>query len=127
MKIGTDQRISTCRTEGYVVLETKGLVDRKTKRLRKDHPVNLTISNPEHWSDHGSPLPPLNGETRNLYDVDAYVTWDEVWKMFEKAGDSIKDFCDWKNCPIETENPTVFDFAHLCQTVFGYYGSSVFH
>jgi hypothetical protein len=90
-------------------------------RLKKDHYVHLTISNPQLWTDDGKIAEP--GTNReDLYLVDTDVCWDDLWEIFESQGQGIKDYCDWENCPIESENPTLWDMLQLISVLHGYCG-----
>jgi len=104
---------------GYVVLDRQGLVDRSGV-LNKDKPVYVTISNPKYWDDNGYNLPGVLAS--DLYVFANWLDFNEVRERFEDASESIKDFCDWENCPIELENPTPWDMAHLIQVVHAYSG-----
>jgi len=117
--IGTDVSIAECRKSGYVVLDRQGLVDRKGV-LDKDKLVHVTISNPMFWDCNGHNEPGVSKQ--DLYVYDNWTSFSAVLAQFRDAGESIKSFCDWENCPIELENPTPWDMAHLIQTVHAHSG-----
>lgn len=118
--IGTDVSIGVCRASGYPVIDPTGLVGRDGK-LKKDHCVHLTISNPLQWTDDGHIAHP-GTSGHELYHEDTWVCWDDLWELFLQQGDGIKDFCDWKNCPIEHEDPSPYDMLQLISTLHGYCG-----
>ena len=117
--IGTDMSIAECRKSGYAVMDRQGLVNRKGV-LDKDKLVRVTMSNPEYWTCDGHNLPGVLAT--DLYVYDNWTSFNDVWEAFEAQGQSIKDYCDWKNCPIEHENPTPWDMLHLVQTLLGHGG-----
>ncbi len=117
--IGTDTSLAECRKSGYTVLDRAGLVSRKGV-LDKAKLVHVTISNPEYWDCNGHNLPGISRQ--DLYVYDDVTSFNAVLEQFKEAGDPIKSFCDWENCPIELENPTPWDMAHLIQTVHSHSG-----
>lgn len=116
--VGLDVSIQECRASGYPVMDVRGLMDRGGL-LRKQHEAYVTISSPEFWPD-GRNKP---GATRSqLYRFDGPVSFDELVERFEQQGEGIKSFCDWENCPIEMEAPSVYDMLRLISIVDQYCG-----
>lgn len=120
MKTGTDRSLAECRSSGYPVVEHgKRPMDPK-KRYR------LTISNTDAWGDSGKVLirrPLRDGFPAPVYDTDDDFSYEELWQHFEKQGAGIKDYCDFKNCPLPNpeQRPCFLDFAELAGTL-RYYG-----
>lgn len=116
--IGTDKSIAECRKSGYAVIDSTGLM--KDGKLDKNHLVHLTISDPENWTDNGKPKRGL--DRNDLYVVDKYVSFRELWELFEEQGKGIKSYCDFENCPFNHEDPSEYDLLHLAQTLSQYCG-----
>jgi len=120
MKIGTDVNINICRVEGYPVIEFKKRELIQKGILDKEYQVKITISNPCMWTDTGYPIP---GTFRSdLYQINDSICFNTLIDIFNSYGENIKEFCDFKNCPIELENPTEYDFLVLVSVINGYSG-----
>lgn len=138
LKTGTDCNLAECRASGYPVVE---------HGKRPLHPQKLyllTISNPEAWTDSGTRAlleqhkpKGANGQPVPTWKVYTWISYEDLWKQFQAAGDGIKDFCDFKNCPFphpqdgrkfcaegdpEKPQPTYLDFASLAGVVNDYRG-----
>ena len=113
--IGTDMSIAECRNSGYPVVRPQG------KTFNPDRPYDLTISNPENWS---------NGAVRKKkdrlwdYRYSGFTSYKELWRQFERQGDGIKSYCDFENCPLPTpdQSPDYYAFLHLAGTLINYCG-----
>jgi hypothetical protein len=119
---GTDMCIRTCRAEGYAVVKHGRRVF-DPKEL-----YELTISNPRRWTSRGRLRPPYGDLARvPAYALSQFIDYETLWKHFETGGESIKDFCDFANCPFPRpdQRPTFSDFVQLAQTVF-YFNSTLF-
>lgn len=114
MKTGTDISIQECRVSGYPVVEH----GKRPMDPSKDY--NLTISNPESWYDNGKP----KIGSSDLYSVDTFISYQDLWDTFENQGEGIKDYCDFENCPLPApyENPSFHDFVHLASIIHPYCG-----
>ena len=110
--IGTDIDIRTCRAEGYVVIQCPGSWTKRIKDINKA--VRLTVSNPRYWHDGINEAGIPKSE---LYLVDIEVSFHDLWEVFTHYGPDIKEYCDWENCPINHDNPTGWDMAHLASTI----------
>ena len=111
MKTGTDVSLRECRESGYPVVEH----GKKPMDPKKNY--HLTISNPRHWGKPGT-------RSELLYATNIIISYKDLWESFERGGQEIKDFCDFKNCPHPSpeEEPSYHDFVNLAQTVVLYHG-----
>lgn len=115
MKTGTDLSIPECRSSGYPVVEHgKSPMD-----PAKDY--RLTISNPNAWTDSGQVK---FGKGHKAYHFDGFISYKNLWELFESRGEGIKSFCDFKNYPYPApdESPSFHDFVSLASTVDTYCG-----
>lgn len=112
MLTGTDISIRVCRTEAYAVVEHFG------KTLKPNKSYRCTVSNPRAWTDEGYRRP----DVHPAFVHDERVTYSELWDRFQKGGQEIKDFCDFKTCPFPSpdENPSFEEMAALFGIVTGY-------
>jgi hypothetical protein len=115
MKTGTDCNLQECRACGYPVVE------HGRRPLDPAKPYNLTISNPRHWPDGRLRV---GTRSRDAWKVDTFTSYKDLWETFERAGQGIRDFCDFENCPLPApdESPTFHDFVHLAGIVDSYCG-----
>jgi hypothetical protein len=117
MKTGTDISIKTCRAEGYAVVEHYG------KKMKPGNPYFLTISNPLVWESGCRSNSPFLA-AREPYLEQGWFSYQELWDQMEKQGKGIKEYCDFKNCPLPApdQNPTFHDFVNLAQTLHYFCG-----
>lgn len=117
--IGIDMSIAVCRVEGYMVMKFDPKKLLKGNRIDKDLGVDLTVSNPEAWNDSGKPSIAPQAMEMPLYALDEEYSFNDLLEILkdEKKAESIAKTCDWKNCPINFENPTVYDFLHLASDI----------
>ncbi len=115
MLTGTDISIATCRNEGYACVE-----HRRAERLDTSKAYHLTISEPSSWA---SGRIKVDCQTKQ-WRVNTTISYEDLWKAFERGGESIKSMCDHSNCPHKapTENPDFHDFAALAQAIYLYNG-----
>jgi hypothetical protein len=122
IRIGIDVDIRTCREEGYPValLKSKKNID----QLDPEKNIHLTISDPEMWPDGiNKACTWASGiGSIDLYRIDSYFSFNDLKEQFLDRGEGIKSFCDFDNCPIELENPSIYDFLHLANTLDSYCG-----
>jgi hypothetical protein len=117
MRPGTDVSLRECRESGYPIIEyfARDLLPDGT--LNPEAMIDLTISNPENWPWGVNKIGVLS---RDLYRRTGYYCFKELKEAFLRAGQGIKDYCDWKHCPIELERPHPMDFLHLAGILDGY-------
>ena len=121
MKIGIDTSLDVCRDEGYSIIEfkKKELLD-KDGKLKKDAYVNYKKSNPEKWKNGKYNF---HGEGPAYY-VDTVISFEDMvdFISYKDREEQVAKFADWGNCPINFENPTVYDLLHLASDVDSYFG-----
>lgn len=115
--IGIDISHRENRQSGYPVIEfnTRQLVRRGV--LDKNHLVNLTVSRPAAWPA-GVNRPGLT--TDRLYAINQNISFNDLYEIFAREGDNVKRSINFKNCPIELENPDPHDLLQLVVVVTGY-------
>ena len=123
MKIGTDISIAECRVSGYMVMDFKKSDLIKNGRLDKDCSCELTVSNPEEWTDSGRANPAKKGQ---LYVLNEDYSFNDLLKIIKDEGmkKSIASICDWENCQPELENPTERDMLNLASDIHFVYNLS---
>ena len=90
--------------------------------INKDVRCTFSVSNPLAWNDAGKPDISKFDKTEPLWDLPPYDTeysFNELLNILkdEKKREMIATNCDWKNCPIELDNPTPHDMLHLAQDI----------
>ena len=122
MKIGTDINISTCRCEGYTVIEFNKRDLFKGGKLDKGHSVAVTISFPDSWNDSGRPM---IGAELPLYSTDTWIDWNSAFELYQDNQEGIDSLCGiggtdgWN---FEQENPSEYDLLTLIDIVNAYCG-----
>jgi len=126
MKIGTDVNLYTCRAEGYTVIEFKVadlFPNGRKAGIDKTHPVHVTQSFPERWTDSGKPQ--TGYEKHELYALDTYIDWKSAFGLYRQFEQGINKFAgiaslqDWG---IDTSNPNAYDLLTIIDIVTAYCG-----
>ena len=125
-KIGTDMSIAVCRVEGYMVMEFSPKKLKKGDSIDKGCGVYLTASNPVAWNDSGKPSIAPDAIQEPLYALDEEYSFNDLLEILkdEKKAKTIASVCDWKNCPVNLENPTEYDFLCLASDIHACYSLS---
>lgn len=112
---GSDVNLLTCRAEGYPVVKHFDVKPKKGKDYQ------LEITNTQAWNDNGRPMMGYKGP-RYLYF--GMISYEKLWESFVRAGDGIKSYCDFDNCPIPSpeDDPSFDDFVNLAGIVHSYCG-----
>lgn len=115
MKTGTDISIPECISNGYPIVYHK-----TDEAMDPNREYKLTISNPKEWKDNLEHIPDCD----ITYSFNGNVSYITLWEEFGSNGESIKEYCDFKNCPIPspTEEPSFNDFVTLAGIVHRYCG-----
>jgi len=117
--IGTDVSIECCRCEGYVVIYANA----NRKPINKDKPYRITQSNPEYWTDCGRVK---FGAHRGQYLVNDNKSFNELLEILNEDYDAVANSCDYENCPINIDEPTIYDFLNLASDLVWYCGNHYF-
>jgi hypothetical protein len=122
MKIGTDISLAECRAEGYGMIEFNKSKLLKKGILQKDTPVRYfrTFGYLSH-DEKGRPLE-LGMMKAELYITDTLISWNDLIEIYEPRKEGIDNFADFKNCPLNWDNPTEYDLLTLADIIDSYCG-----
>jgi hypothetical protein len=118
-KLGTDIHITTCRAEGYVVVNHPSKKDLES--IDKEQYFDIEQSNPARWESGY-----LNKKDGQKFFVDDSKSFNDLVEILNANYDSVASYADFKECPPELDNPNIIDFLHLASTLVGYYGNHYF-
>ena len=119
-KLGTDISLTTCRAEGYVVVNHPSKKD--FKGIDKEQYFDVEQSYHLSWPN-GYYCPSSEHQKWMVEDSKSFNDLVEILNADYKA---IASFADYKNCPPELENPNITDYLHLASDLIGYYGNHYF-
>jgi hypothetical protein len=117
--IGTDINTTTCRAEGYVMVRHNS--KKNLKAIDKEEYFDIEKSNPTRWESGY-----LNNEDGQKFLVDDSKSFNDLVEILNANYDSVASFADYKSCPPELDNPTIYDFLHLASDLVSYYGNHYF-
>ena len=118
-KIGTDISLTTCRAEGYVVVNHNS--KKNLKSIDKDTCFVIEQSNPQRWESGY-----LNKQEGQKFFVDDSKSFNDLVEILNADYKSISSFADYENYPPELDNPTIYDFLQLASDLVNYYGNHYF-
>jgi hypothetical protein len=119
-KIGTDISIAECRRSGYMVMEfSPDLI--KNGKLDKDVGCTFSVSNPNAWTDSGTP-DISKFDTEPLWDLsphDTEYSWNDLMEFIKdtKKYIMVEKCCDWGKCIPNFDNPTEYDMLHMASDI----------
>jgi len=119
MKIGTDINLSTCRAEGYLMMEFNKNKLIKKGKLVQDCDVNFkaTLGYLSH-DENGKPLYPSES---NNYQLNVSMCWNDVCEIYKDKKAAIDSFAETDK-HINFDNPTEYDLLNLASDVNSYCG-----
>ena len=119
-KLGTDISLQVCRAEGYVVVLHPSKKD--YKGIDKEQYFDIEQS--YHLSWENGYYHPSSGHQKWM--VDDSKNFNDLVEILNADYEAIASFADYKNCPPELDNPTIFDFRNLASDLINYYGNHYF-
>ena len=116
MRIGTDMSIAECRFSGYMVMEYNHRELIKKGVLDKTVECGFSVSNPEAWTDVGTPNIHKLDIMWRLSPYDTVYSFNELLEILNEYTErykSVASCCDWEHCRPNLKNPTPHEMLFL--------------